>query len=440
MSYLLSAKEARDQILAGTLTSEALVRSCLDRIDETDNTLHAWAYVDAEGAIEQARELDQIRRQGKPTGLLHGVPVGIKDIIDTKDMPTERGSPIFQDRRPKDDAELINCLKEAGAIILGKTVTTELAFLHPSETRNPHNIAYSPGGSSSGSAAAVAAYQVPLAIGTQTNGSVIRPASFCGVFATKPTSGVISRTGVLRTSVTLDQVGGFGRSLEDLAILNDALATYDPRDINSYPYPKPHFHEGYAADPPVTPNLAWLDLPFSDRLSEEATAAFKELKSVLSPIMETIPCPPAFAGLPDTLMTIHLYEFCQHQAETIETRWYDLSETIKPYIEKGRAISHSQYEEAIGTKTAASDFFDAFFKDFDAILCPSSTGAAPTFEKGTGDPCFSTIWTLSGLPCLNLPLLSSLEDMPMGVQLIGGREEDDRLMRTARWLLNELTE
>ena len=209
----LTAMEAVNSIASGSLSSVDLVQSCLDQISKTDNEINAWAYLDSKNALKQAEQCDRLRKEGKAIGPLHGVPVGLKDVIDTTDMPTQLGTPIFEGHQSYKDARIVERLRESGAVIMGKTVTTELAFMHPSKTRNPHDFNRTPGGSSSGSAAAVAANHVPIAVGTQTNGSVIRPASFCGTYGFKPSSGTIPRSGVLQTSQTLDQVGCFGRSL-----------------------------------------------------------------------------------------------------------------------------------------------------------------------------------------------------------------------------------
>src|SRR6056297_3480193 len=239
-SYKLTASDALAAIDSGRLTSVELVKSCLTQIEATDNTISAWAFLDGDMALAQAAECDRIRKAGLATGALHGIPIGLKDIIDTAEMPTQRGTSIFAGRQTEYDARLVERLRDAGAVIMGKTVTTEMAFVHANETRNPHDADRSPGGSSSGSAAAVAACHVPLSVGTQTNGSVIRPASFCGTFGFKPTRGVISRTGLLQTSVSLDQVGCFGRSLEDVALLTDGLGCYDQNDRVSFARPRPH--------------------------------------------------------------------------------------------------------------------------------------------------------------------------------------------------------
>lgn len=435
----ITATEAVQAIRKGRLRSVDLVKACLDRIATTDGEIGAWAHVDAEGALARAAEMDALRLAGRAMGPLHGVPVGLKDIIDTRTMPTERGTPIFKGRQPEADAFIVDRLIEAGAVILGKTVSTELAFMHPSATRNPHNPAHTPGGSSSGSAAAVAAGHVPLAIGSQTNGSVIRPASFCGVYGFKPTRGLIARTGVLETSRTLDQLGGFARSLEDAALLADAIRGYAGSDPASLPRPGPAMLDGARAEPPVEPVMAWIDLPYADRLSEAAAAGLAELVDALPGRVERLPAPPGFGDLIETQRIIHEYEICRHLAETFEAHWDKVSDSLRPVIERARQIPDAEYEKALGRMRAAEEFFAGVFENFDAILGPSALGEAPLISSGgTGDPVCSTIWTLAGLPCLSLPLLVGETGLPIGVQLIGTPEKDDRLCRTAAWMLRRL--
>src|SRR5882724_9357597 len=231
----LSATEAASKIRDGLLTSEELVSACLERIRATEPLVQAWAFLDERHALEQARAADERKRSGEPIGALHGVPVGLKDIIDTADMPTENGTVLHKGRTPPGDAAVVKMLRAAGAVILGKTVTTECAYFAPGKTRNPHNPEHTPGGSSSGSAASVGARMVPLALGSQTAGSVIRPAAFCGVHAFKPTHGLIPRTGVLQLSRTLDHIGIFARSIEDLALLAEELVGYDDGDPDTRP-------------------------------------------------------------------------------------------------------------------------------------------------------------------------------------------------------------
>lgn len=434
----LSATESARKIRAGLLSSVDLVKACLARIEETDGQLKAWAQLDPEHALAQATEMDAIRQSGRPLGALHGVPVGLKDIIDTSDFPTERGTPIFSERKTDTDAAIVERLRNAGAVILGKTVTTELAFLHPADTRNPHNPDHTPGGSSSGSAAAVAAFHVPLAIGTQTNGSVIRPASFCGIYGFKPTRGIISRRGLLQTSKSLDQVGVFGRTLEDVALLSDAIAGYDQTDTMSYSRPRPQMLEGCMAEAPVEPAFACFDLPFAARLSEDGAAAIEDVVATLGGRVERIPSPRSFAGLIDTQRIIHEYEICHHLSDVFDAHWDQISASLQPVVQRGRTITDAEYEDALGTMAAAQDYFAIFFNDYDAVIAPSATGEAPMIGPGTGDPVFCTIWTLAGLPCVNLPLLVGENGLPIGVQLIAAVEEDDRLLRTANWLINEL--
>lgn len=437
---LLSAVDAAEHIRAGRLSSEALVTACLARIEATDATIRAWAHLDAETALNQAREMDHIRKAGHAVGPLHGVPVGLKDIIDTSDMPTTRGSAIFDGRQPDNDATLVERLREAGAVIMGKTKTTELAFVHPTDTTNPHDASRTPGGSSSGSAAAVAAHHVPLAIGTQTNGSVIRPASFCGVFGFKPTRGVISRHGLLQTSVSLDQVGGFGRSIDDVALLCDAIGSYDQRDPLSFARPRPRNLDGARADVPAKPDIAWFDLPINSRLDADAREGLDAVMEALGARVERFDASPQLNNLVGVQATIHEYEICQHLAAVFDTSWDQISDTLQTVIARGRAISKDQYEDAIAVKESANAFFTDHFNDFDAILAPSATGQAPLISAGgTGDPIFCTIWTLAGLPTLGMPLLVGENDLPVGVQLIGAIEEDDRLLRTATWLQDALT-
>jgi len=439
-SYTLTASEALAAIASGRLSSVELVKSCLARIAETDGAIKAWAFLDEGAALAQAAECDRIRIAGLATGSLHGIPVALKDIIDTAKMPTQRGSVIFEGRQTDHVARLVELLREAGAVVMGKTVTTEFAFVHANETRNPHNPDHTPGGSSSGSAAAVAAMHVPLAIGTQTNGSVIRPASFCGVFGFKPTRGVISRDGILQTSVSLDQVGCFGRSLADVALLTDAIGGYDQRDAVSFARPRPNMSAGAAADAPVTPALAWFDLPFNDRLSDDALDGIDAVIEILGPSVERMAAADTLSDLVAVQATIHEYEIAQHQAEVFETHWNQISDTLRPVITRARTITKAQYDDALAVKTSAEGFFKAFFMDYDAIIAPSAAGEAPTFGNGTGDPIFCTLWTLAGLPCISLPMLVGETGLPIGVQLIGPAEKDDRLLRTARWLQTHIAD
>src|SRR5262245_35271294 len=261
---LLSATESARRIREGLLTSEELVGACLERIRALEPKVQAWTFLDEAHALSQASAADERRRSGEAVGPLHGVPVGLKDIIDTADMPTENGCALHKGRAPRSDAAVVRMLRAAGAVVLGKTVTTECAYFSPGKTRNPHDLERTPGGSSRGPAAAVAAAMVPLALGSQTNGSVIRPAAFCGVYGFKPTHGLIPRTGVLQLSRTLDHVGLFARSIEDLALLAEQVAGYDEGDPDTRLRARVPFQATAAEAPPIEPGLAFIKTPHWD--------------------------------------------------------------------------------------------------------------------------------------------------------------------------------
>lgn len=438
--HLESAADLLPRLQEGEITSETLVRDYLDRIEATEDTVRAWQFLDAELALAQARAADGRRQSGKPLGPLHGIPVGLKDIVDTADMPTTYGSPIYDGHRPERDATVAARLREAGAVIMGKTVSTEFAFMTPGNTANPHNHAHTPGGSSSGSAAAVAAGHVPLAVGTQTAGSVIRPAAFCGVFGCKPSQGMISRAGVLRTAKNLDQVGGFARTLDDLALLIDALTGHDAADDATYARPKPSLAEGCRDTPPVAPALLWLNLPFEDRLAADVRAGYAELRDALGDHVEAIDLPETLGNLIDHQRVIHQFEMRRHLSREFAECPDQLSDGMRNTLEGAGAITEADYADSIAAMQSGKSFFAELFDDYDAIVTPPAAGEAPKGLETTGDPVFCAMWTLCGLPCVTLPLLEGETGLPIGVQLVGGIEEDDRLCRTANWMLNFLSE
>jgi Asp-tRNA(Asn)/Glu-tRNA(Gln) amidotransferase A subunit family amidase len=437
----LSAAQAAESIRDGRLTSEALVAAYLKRIEETDGQIKAWAWLDPAWAMAQAQEADRIRRAGRGTGPLHGVPVGLKDIIDTKVGPTQYGSQAFAGRNADRDARLVENLINAGAVIMGKTVTCELAFLKPADTTNPHSPAHTPGGSSAGSAAAVAARHVPLAVGSQTGGSVIRPASFCGTFGFKPTRGLISRSGVLSTVPNLDQMGVFANSLEDAALLADVIAGYDQDDPASQRRPRPAMLQGARSEAPVEPDIAWFDLPYHDKLNKDAHDGICAVFDVLGARVERFDAAPQLAGLTDVHKTIYDYELGQNVSELVTEKGDMLSDEIKAAVARGQDITAMQYEDAVAVKNSADAFFVEHFNDFDAILSPSAVGEALPLSAGsTGDASFCLIWTLAGLPCVTIPALVGEHGLPIGIQLIGAAEEDDRLLRTCAWVQKTLAD
>ncbi|MBI2752584.1 MAG: amidase [Betaproteobacteria bacterium] len=437
--WQLSATNAEQMIREGTISSEELVGACLARCRELEPTVRAWAFLDEEHALSQARAADELRRSGEAVGPLCGLPVGVKDIIDTADMPTENGTVLHAGRTPRADAAVVARLRAAGAVILGKTVTTECAYFHPGKTRNPHNPEHTPGGSSSGSAAAVAAGMVPLALGSQTNGSVIRPAAFCGVYGFKPTHGLIPRTGILKLSRTLDHVGAFARTLEDLALITGELAGWDEGDPDTRPRARIPFREIASEEPPIPPVIAFVKTPLWDRAEEETRNAFAELVAALGDRVEEVELFPSAAEAWDWHKIIMETEM----AANLEREWLSgrdkLSEKLRALIERGRETRAVDYQRAVARIAPIQESFEELFTQrYDAILTPAAPGTAPRGLDSTGDPSFCTLWTFTGLPAVTLPLLQGANGLPIGVQLVGRKNFDARLLRTARWLVSRL--
>ena len=430
----LSASDAARAVRDGAVSSEQLVAACLARIRDAEPQVGAWQFLDEEHARAQARALDEQRAAGGPVGPLHGVPVGIKDIIDTADMPTEDGTPLHAGRTPVRDATVVAMLRQAGAVILGKTVTTECAYFHPGKTRNPHNPAHTPGGSSSGSAAAVAAGMVPLALGSQTNGSTIRPAAFCGVYGFKPTHGLVPRGGMLRLSRTLDHTGLFARSLEDIALLAEQLAGCDERDPDTRARARPAFVATAAEEPPLPPHLAFIKGPAWERAEEPTREAFAELVAALGDRITEVEVPAAAAPALDWHRTIMEAEMAANLDLEWERGREHLSQPLRALIERGQKVSALEYQRALARIALLNEALDEVFGQVDAIVTPAAPGTAPQGLDSTGDPSFCSLWTLCGTPALSLPLMRGENGLPLGVQLVGARGNDARLLRTARWL------
>jgi len=431
----LGAVAAARQIREGKISAEELTRACLARIEAREAEVEAWAFLDPEHALRQARAADEWRKRGRPLGPLHGLPVGVKDIVDTPDMPTENGTVLHAGRRPRQDATLVSLLRAAGAIILGKTVTTELAVYGPNKTRNPHNPEHTPGGSSSGSAAAVADGMVPLAIGTQTNGSVIRPASFCGVYGYKPSHGLIPRTGVLAQSPPLDTVGVMAAGLEDLALLAEPLMAFDARDPATQPRARANLLEVLRDAPPVPPRLAFVRQPVWDQAAEDTKAAFAELVEHLGERVEEVALPASFDDAIDLHQTIMEADLAKSFAREYERGGERLSSRLREMIERGQRTLAVDYNRAVARLAALNATLAEFFASYDAILTPAAPGEAPRGLGSTGSPVFCTIWTLCGTPAVTLPLLTGASGLPIGVQLVVEKGDDARLLRTARWLI-----
>jgi Asp-tRNA(Asn)/Glu-tRNA(Gln) amidotransferase A subunit family amidase len=354
-------------------------------------------------------------------------------------MPTENGSVLHAGRTPSRDAAVVASLRAAGAVIMGKTVTTEFATYFPGKTRNPHNFDHTPGGSSSGSAAAVAAAMVPLALGTQTNGSTIRPAAFCGVVGFKPSRGLISRHGALTLSRSLDHVGLFARTLEDIALLAEQLAGFDERDPDTRPRARPPLLTAALQEPPLAPMFAFVRTPHWERTDSETREAFAELVEQMGDRVEEIELFPSAAQTWEWHRIIMEAEMAVNLDREWQTGRERLSEPLRVQIARGREVRAIDYQRALrAIEPAHEGFLELFEQRYDAILTPAAPGAAPKGLTSTGDPSFCTLWTFCGMPAVSLPLLQNADGLPIGVQLVGARGGDARLLRTARWLAKKI--
>ena len=434
----LTATQAAADIARGAMSAEEYTRACLEQIVAAESDVQAFAHLDPEHALKQARALDALKADGQRIGPLHGVPVGIKDIFDTADYPTECGSPILADRRPEADAAAVRKLREAGAVIIGKTVTTEFAYFHPGKTRNPRDLKRTPGGSSSGSAAAVAAGMVPLAIGSQTNGSMVRPAAFCGVFGIKPSHGLISRAGALTLSRKLDHVGAFARSIEDLALILDVLVGQDSVDPDSRPYASPSFRVSAAEAPPIPPSFTLVRTPMWDKADADARSAIEDLAKELG--AREVDLPEYYRDAWSGLRAIMAADMA-HNLGAFVDKGGEVSKPFRDLIAEGRKVTATEYLAAVRDARRYANGMAYIFEQLsDAIITLSAKGVAPQGIESTGDPVFCTLWTLTGFPSLNLPLLANADGLPIGVQLVGAYGRDERLLRTARALVKQLAE
>jgi Asp-tRNA(Asn)/Glu-tRNA(Gln) amidotransferase A subunit family amidase len=407
----------------GRVSSHVYTEQLLARIRERDPAIDAWVTLDEARALRLAVECDARRASGADLGPLHGVPVGMKDIVATADLPTEMGSPIFKGHRPERDAVLVERLRHAGGFVLGKTVTTEFAFMQPGKTRNPWRATHTPGGSSSGSAAAVAAGCVPLALGTQTNGSVIRPAAFCGVVGFKPSFGLLPYAGTLQFSETLDQPGTFTRTVADAALAAAALG------------------ESEALDPEVrgldrAPRLGVLaQFPWNQTdpaMARHLDATLDRLRAD-GAVVEVIDLPGPFAEARAVHRTIMFHEAARLLRPHLEARRNLLSATLVDALVEGAAIPADAYRAAHAKRAALIERAHDLFEPWDAILSPPAPGAAPASLATTGDPSFCTLWTLLGAPAITVPSGLSAEGLPFGLQIACDVRGDDRLLRLARW-------
>jgi Asp-tRNA(Asn)/Glu-tRNA(Gln) amidotransferase A subunit family amidase len=436
MTAHVTAAVLAERIAAGAVSARDATEACLARIAERDGAIRAFAHIDPDHARAQADALDRHRKAGRPIGPLHGVPVGVKDIFDTRDYPTENGTALDAGRRPKSDAVVVARLRAAGAVIIGKTVTTELAFFTPGPTRNPHHSEHTPGGSSSGSAAAVADGMIPLAIGSQTAGSVIRPASFCGVVGIKPSRGLVPLTGALALSEPLDTAGVFALHLEDAALLLDAIAGHDPSDPRTRAEPAPRLRVAARSDPPLPPSFAIVEGPTWDEASDDVRGLLAEVEASLGAQADRVPLPDVYANARPALMRIMKVGFARYLAPYAARG--GLSPVLSEAVAEGAGTLATDYLAALDWQAVLGSGLDRIFDRYDAIITPAAPGEAPAGVHATGSPAFNVLWTLVGTPAVTLPVARGSSGLPIGLQVVGRFGEDARLMRVARWLQRHL--
>ena len=432
--FSLSANELAAQLREGEISSVEVCSQYIERIGKFEKDVKAWSHFNKKLLLEKAAEADEHRISGKPLGLLHGLPVAVKDIIGTLDMPTECGTTIRKKMTASQDSEVVNLLKVAGAIIMGKTETTELAYFHPGKTTNPHDYKRTPGGSSSGSAAAVAAHMAPLSIGSQTNGSTIRPASYCGVVGYKPSYGLISRYGILKQSDKLDQVGIFGKSVEDVALLARVLIKKDLFDPATIHYSAEDMMDVCRKGPLFDPKFIFYKTKNWKNIDKESQKSFEIFIKTFKKNIEVFDTPSYFDDIPKYHKIIHETDMANNFQGYYKKSKKKLSKEIVGAIERGLRYSAKDYVEAMDFMKRSYESFKEVFEDYHGVLSPSTTGVAPKGLKSTGSPEFCTTWTYMGLPSISLPLLTGANNLPLGVQLIGDKLDDLRFLGIANWL------
>jgi Asp-tRNA(Asn)/Glu-tRNA(Gln) amidotransferase A subunit family amidase len=418
----LGAAQAAALLQRRELKAEDLVRACLERVAARNDDIHAFTHVDAVAALAQARALDA----GPVRGPLHGLPLGVKDLFDTTDLPTAYGSAVYAHHRPAADAASVTLCREAGAVVLGKTVTTEFAYFTPGPTVNPHNALHTPGGSSSGSAAAVADHMVPLALATQTAGSIIRPAAYCGVVGYKPGLGRVVHAGVKSLSPTLDVIGGFGRNVEDAALLG-AVLTGDLRLMENRVH--------------GTLRIGLFPSPSWDQADTDTQKAWEQATHALaknSDHCQDQALVQDFGELIQLQKDVMGYEMARSLSFERLRHREALSPALQALLDTGMAISGAQHAANLQRTADWRLRIDALFERHDVLLTPSTTGAAPEGLATTGDPLFCRSWSLLGLPAVHLPLMRNAKGLPVGLQLVGRMGEDHKLLAAARHIHDKL--
>lgn len=422
--HTLSLVETFKGIASRRFTSEQVTRALLTRIASLDEAILAWAWLDPEAAVKAAGLSDRHLQSGGASGPLQGLPLGIKDIFATAGILTEMGSPAFAGHIPARSARVVERLEAQGAFVMGKTVTTECAFLHPGKTRNPWNPAHTPGGSSSGSAAAVAAGFVPAALGTQTNGSVIMPAAYCGVVGFKPTQGLIPIEGALTFSHTLDQPGLFTRCVEDAAWLAAALSGGEAKSSPTIP------------ERSAPPRLAAVKSPVWDQAGDDAKQSFRENIQMLrreGADIEEVELPEAFGHAHRAIRTLMSVESAFNLEDLFANKAHQLSATLRDFMAEGQEVKAPLYLQALKLRSALQEELERFLAEYDGIVSPPTTGEAPATLGQTGSPVFCSIWSLCGVPAITIPVGFGPRGLPLGLQIVGRRGEDVQLLSVARW-------
>lgn len=430
----LSAGDIVESVKSGNMTAKEVALVSIRRIEEFENKVRAWAYFDKERFLEQSEGIDKKLSKGIEIGGLAGVPVGVKDIFNTCDMPTAMGSPLWKDFTPRNDARVIFYLREEEAVIAGKTATAELAVHEPGPTRNPHNTDYYPGTSSSGSAAAVSCGMVPVALGTQTAGSIIRPASYCGVYGFKPSFGVIPRTGVLKTNDTLDQIGWFARTVEDIELLFDAIRV---EGIN-YPFVYRFIDsKSKASFTREKWNVAVIRHPKWEYVDDYAEKAFADFVGRLSREKDVNlreeHLPADFSQAHDVHTTIYDKSLSYYFQDEYKKKHF-VSKILCGIIERGTAITPAEYEEAMRKQVVLRQKLEEFFKRYDVVVTLSTSGEPPLFSKPFDKPDSCLIWSLCGAPSINIPVFKGPGNLPFGLQIVTRRYDDQLLFNFVKAL------
>ncbi len=438
--FSLSLEELAEKIKSGQLSSVEVCKTYIERIKKFEKDVKAWAHFDKKVLLEKATEADEHRRAGKPTGSLHGVPIAVKDIIGTVDMPTECGTVIRKGKSYSQNAEIIDLLHASGAIVMGKTATSELAYLGPPATTNPHDKNRTPGGSSSGSAASVASFMAPASIGSQTGGSVIRPASYCGVVGYKPSYGLISRNGVLRTSFSLDQIGMFGRKVEDVAMLAKVLIKKDKYDAATIHYSTENILSETKKGPIFEPKFIFYKTDHWKIIDKKSRESFEYFIKSFKKNIEIFDTPSYFKDIHKYHQIIHETDLANNFSVYYKKFKKKLSKYMQDAILNGNKYTAKEYAEAIDFMKRSYESYEEVFEDYHGVLSPSSPGVAPKGLKSTGTAEFNKVWSYLGTPCISLPLLEGENNLPLGVQLIGNKYDDHRFLGVAKWLEKECQE